>query len=95
MDSVRDHLVPQIKTTARRMFKTLNKLFEHSGINVTLTLRNQLLNMKMTKLKNIALYLMRIAELRDKLKSSGDNLEEKDLVVTTFAHHLGSLLSKL
>ena len=65
------------------MFKTLKKLFQHSNINVTLTLRNKLSNMKMTKSKNIASYFMRITELRDKLKSSGDNLEEKDLVMTT------------
>ena len=85
MDSVRDHLVPQIseKTTTRKIFKTLKKLFEHSSINVTLTLRNKLLNMKMTKSENIASYFMRITELRDKLKSSADNLEEKDLVMTT------------
>ena len=65
------------------MFKTLKKLFEHSSINVTLTLRSKLLNMKMTKSENIASYFMRITELRDKIKSSGDNLEEKDLVMTT------------
>ena len=52
VDSVRDHLVPQIseKTTARRMFKTIKNLLEHISINVTLTLRNQLLNMKMMKI---------------------------------------------
>ena len=51
MDLVRDHLVPQIseKTIARKMFKTLKKLFEHSSINVTLTLRNKLSNMKIMK----------------------------------------------
>ena len=65
------------------MFKTLKKLFEHSSINVSLTLRNQLLNMKMTKFENIASYFMRITELRDKLKFSGDNLEEKNLVMIT------------
>ena len=56
MDSVRDHLVPHIseKTVARKMLKTLKKLFKHSNINVTLTLRNQLSNMKMTKSKDIA-----------------------------------------
>ena len=65
MDSVRDHLVPRIseKTTVRKMFKTLKKLFEHNSINVTLTLRNQLSNMKMTKSKDIASYFMRIIEL--------------------------------
>ena len=36
----------------------------------------------MMKSENIASYFMRITELQDKLKSSGDNLEEKDLVMT-------------
>ena len=62
------------------MFKTLKNLFEHSSINVTLTLRNKLSNMKS---ENIASYFMRIIELWDKLTSSGDNLEEKDLFMTT------------
>ena len=70
MDSVRDHLVPQIseKTTTRKMFKTLKKLFEYSSINMTLTLRNQLPNMNMMKSENIDSYFMRITELYDKLK---------------------------
>ena len=50
---------------------------------MTLTLRSKLSNMKMTKSENIASYFMRITELRDKLKSSGNNLEEKDLIMTT------------
>ena len=37
----------------------------------------------MTKYESIALYFMRITELWDKLRSSGDNLEEKELVMTT------------
>ena len=69
--------------TKRRMIKTLKNIFEHSRINVNITLRNQLSNMKMTKSKDIASYFMRITELRDKLKSSGDNLEENDLLMTT------------
>ena len=85
MDLVRDHLVHHIseKKTTRKMFKTLKKLFEHSSINVTLILRNQLSNMKMTKFEDTALYFMTVTELWDKLKSSGDNLEEKDIVMTT------------
>ena len=65
------------------MFKTLKKIFEHSSISVTLTLRNQLSNMKMIKSESIALYFMRITELRDKLRSSVDNIEEKEFVMTT------------
>ena len=39
VDSVKDHLVLQVleKKTSRKMFKTLNKLFEHYSINLTLT----------------------------------------------------------
>ena len=38
VDVVKDHFVSQVseKKTARKMFKTLKKLFEHSSINVTL-----------------------------------------------------------
>ena len=70
VDLVRDHLVPHIleKNTLTKMFKNLKKIIEHSNINVTLTLRNNLSNMKMTKSENIASYFMRIIELWDKIK---------------------------
>ena len=84
MDLVKDHLFPQSeKKIARKMFKTLKKLFEHSSMNVTLTLRNQLSNMKMFKSEYITSYFMRITELRDNLRSGGDNIEQKELVMTT------------
>ena len=61
----------------------MKKLFEHSSINVTLTLRNKLLNMKMMKYENVASYFMRITELRNRIKSSGDNIKENDFIMTT------------
>ena len=78
-------MVPQIsqKKTTRRMFKTLRRLFEHSSINMTLTLRNQLSSMKMTKFESISSYFMRITELGDKLRSSEEPIEDKELVMTT------------
>ena len=85
VDSVRDHLVPQIsqKKTTKKMFKTVKRLFEHYIINVTLPLRNQLSNMKMSKSKPIASYFMRIIELMDKLRSSGEPIDDKELIMTT------------
>ena len=85
MDLIKDHLVRQvsIKKIARNMFKTLKKLFEHGSINVTLTLRNQLSNMKMIKSESIASYFMRLTKLWDKLRTSGDHIEDKELVMTT------------
>ena len=65
------------------MFKILRRLFDCSSINVTLTLRNQLSNMKMIKSKSIASYSMRIIELSDKLRTSGDHIEDKELAMTT------------
>ena len=71
VDSVKHHLVPQVskKKTTKKMFKTLKKLFEHSSINVTLTLRNQLSKMKMIKSKSTTSYFMRITELRKKIRT--------------------------
>ena len=85
MDLVKDHLIPQIseKKTNRKIFKTLKKLCEHSSINVTLALRNKQLNMKMSKSETIASYFMRITELQDKLRSNGNTIDEKELVMTT------------
>ena len=65
------------------MFNTLNRQFEHNSINVSLTLRNQSSNMKMAKSESIASYFMRITELRDKLRTSGGHIEDKELVMTT------------
>ena len=84
MDSIKDHLVPPIsqKKTTMNMLKTLRRLFEHNSINVTLTLRNQLSNMKMTKSESISSYFMRITKLRDKLRSNVELIEDKELVMT-------------
>ena len=84
LDSVKDHLVPQIsqKKTTRKMFKNLKRLYEHNNINVTLTLRNQLSKMKMTKSESISSYFLRITELREKLRSSVELIEDKELVMT-------------
>ena len=64
-------------------FKTLKRLFEHSSINVTLTLRNQLSNINMIKFESIFSYFMRITKLRDKLRTSGNHIVDKEFVMTT------------
>ena len=50
---------------------------------MTLTLRNQLSNMKMSKSGPIASYFMRIIELMDKLSPSGELIDDKELIITT------------
>ena len=83
---------PQLETTwflksqKRRQRRRSSKPWRsylNTVASMWLTLRNKLSNMKMTKSENVASYFMRIIEVQDKLKSSGNNLEKKDLVVTT------------
>ena len=48
VDSIKDHLIPQVSflKTPKEMFDSLNKLFEGKNINLKMTLRNQLNNVK-------------------------------------------------
>ena len=48
VDSIKYHLIPQVSSlkTPKDMFDSLTKLFEGKNINHTLTLRNQLKNVK-------------------------------------------------
>ena len=47
-DSINDHLIPQVSSlkTPKAMFDALTKLFERKNINMKITLRNQLKNVK-------------------------------------------------
>ena len=85
VDSVKDHLVPQIfeKMTAGKMFRALRKLFEDININRAIALRNQLSNLKMSSSEFFASYFMRILELRDQLSTIGDLLNDRELVMNT------------
>ena len=85
IDSVKDHLVSQIsqKKTARKMFRASRKLFEDNNINCALALRNQLSNLKMSRLELVTSYFMRISKLRDQLSTIGESLDDRELVMTT------------
>ena len=47
-DSIKDHLMPQVSSlkTPKEVFDALTKLFEGKNINLKMTLRNQLKNVK-------------------------------------------------
>ena len=55
IDFVQDCLIPQIsqKKTTKKMFDALKKLFENNNINRALALRQQLSNIKMTRVDSI------------------------------------------
>ena len=83
---MKDHLVRQIfeKMTAKKMFRALRKLFQDSNINHALALRNQLSNLKMSRLESVSSYFMRVSELKNQLSTIGDPISDKELVLNTF-----------
>lgn len=85
IDSVKDHLVTSIAsfTTARDMFSHLQGTYEVNNLSREITLRQQLLNIKMAKEDFVISYFMRILELKNQLGLIGHNMEEKDLVMIT------------
>ena len=48
-NSIKDHLIPQVSSqkTPKKMFDDLSRLYEGNNINMKMTLRTQLKNVKM------------------------------------------------
>ena len=65
------------------MFRALTKLCEDININHSLSLRNQLSNLNISKLEVVASYFMRISKLRDQLNTIGDPLDDIEHVMST------------
>ena len=82
----------------KKMFDVLKKLFENSNINRALSLRQQLNNIKMTRVDLVTSYLMNISELRDQLSTIGEIVEDKELVMITlngFPHSYESFIQSI
>jgi hypothetical protein len=73
--SVRDHLLPcisNLKKTSYEMHDTLKNMFESTYTLISLTLKNHLQHIKMTKADTVATFFMKIS----KIKISGVPLEK-------------------
>ncbi|XP_059064391.1 uncharacterized protein LOC131856567 [Cryptomeria japonica] len=83
IDSVKDHLVSVISKlkTSREMFKHLEEIYEINNISRTLTLRKQLLQVKMCKGDSVMYFFMKISELKDQLNTTGSEVVDKDIVM--------------
>ena len=69
IDSVKDHILPSISSlkTAFEMFSTIRDIFEINNTSRLLTLKQDLLYIKMKNGESITLYFLRIFELKDQL----------------------------
>ena len=65
VDSIKDHLIPHVSSldTPKEMFEALTRLFEGNNINRKMTLRTQLMNMKMQNSETIHSYFTRVSQI--------------------------------
>ena len=84
-ESIKYHLIPQVysRRTPKEMFDALSNLFEGRNINRKMTLRNQLKSVKVQKSKIMQSYFTRVSQIKKKLESIGDMIQEAEVVMTT------------
>ena len=63
VDSIKDHLIPQVSSlkTPKEMFDSLTNIFEGKNINLNMTLRNQLKNVKIQNVETMQSYFTRVS----------------------------------
>ena len=84
-NSIKDHLIPQVSSlkTPKSMFDSLTKLFEGKNINMKMTLRNQLKNVKIQNVETIQSYFTRVSQIKEQLEAVDEEVENSDIVMTT------------
>ena len=65
------------------MYDELSRMYEGKNINRKMNLRTQLKGTKMSKGESVQYYFTRISQIKEKLSSIGDTLDEDELVMTT------------
>jgi hypothetical protein len=83
--SVRDHLLPRIANlkTTYDMYEVLKGMFESDNTLKALTLKSQLQSTKMTKGDLVALFFMKLSEIKEQLESIGEIMSDREIVLTT------------
>ena len=85
VDSVKDHILPSIENLKKafEIFTTIKNAFEINNSSRLITLKNQLMNIKMNKGETISSYFGRISEIRNHLNSIGNKVEDQELSILT------------
>lgn len=81
IDSVKDHILPSIARLpkAYEVFETIKNTYEVNNASRMLTLKQQLLNIKMNKDDTISTYLSRISEVKDQLQTIGNEVDDQEI----------------
>ena len=67
VDSIKDHLIPQVssKETPKEMYDALYRMYEGIQFNRKMNLRDQLKSTKMSKGESIQDYLTRVSQFKE------------------------------
>jgi hypothetical protein len=65
------------------MYKKLKGMFESDNTLRALTLKSQLQSTKMTKDDTVALFFMKLPEIKEQLETIGEIMSDRELVLTT------------
>ena len=84
VDSIKDHLIPQVssKKAPKQMYYELSRMYQGRNINRKMNLRAQIKRNKMSKGESIQDYSTRVSQFKEKLSAIGDTLDEDELVMT-------------
>ena len=84
-NSIKDHLIPHVSSfkTPKEVFDDLTNMFKGKNINRKMTLRNRLKNLKILNLETIQSYFTRDAQIKEQLEVVEENVEEREIVMTT------------
>jgi hypothetical protein len=65
------------------MYEALKEMFESDNTLRALTLKSQLQSTKMTKGDTVAIFFMKISEIKEQLETIGEIMSDRELVLTT------------
>ena len=72
------------------MLDSLTKLFERKNINQKMALRKQLKNVNIQNVETIQSYFTRVSQIKEQLEAVDEEVENKDVVITTLNSLPGS-----
>jgi hypothetical protein len=83
--SIRDQILPRISKlkTNYEMYEALKNMFESKNTLRSLALKGQLQNINMTKGDTVAIFFMKMSDIRDQLGAIREIISDRELVLTT------------
>ena len=69
--------------TPKELYDALKKMFELKNINQKMTFKSQLKNLKIWNSETIQSYFTRVVQIKEQLEAVEENVEEREIVMTT------------